>query len=401
MTQKKTVTQKDIDAVWRAEWNRPAPTLHDLFTNRLFLEGYSVFKQYIPAGPVRMLDVGAGTGRYSLKFAQDFPEAQITITDILGESLVLARAYAEELGLQNVTTKREDVNVLSFPDESFDVVFCDVVIQHLPSTANAMKEMTRVLRPGGLIILSAVNKWNPHHLYKRIQEKRGIAYEYGFEQSYARRTLSDLLWRYHCEVVAMDGFYPAYGVFRLRDRIPGFSLLGKMLNRATKLADRASGRAFSKYFGFEIFAVGRKYAITVKHSGVIQLPAFNGRELGTLVTGEFEKSVPFPVKRTYFITDVKEYMSARGGHAHKTLSQVIFCVKGSFRLLLDDGEHQQKIYLRNPAYGIILGPKLWHSMSRFSKDCVILVLASDNYDESDYIRDHQQFLTYINEHPDT
>ena len=82
-------------------------------------------------------------------------------------------------------------------------------------------------------------------------------------------------------------------------------------------------------------------------------------------------------------------------HAHKELEQIIFCINGSFKLLLDDGENQQFIYLSDPNRGIYMGPKLWHKMFEFSSDCIILVFASDLYNEKDYIRNFNEFLDFI------
>jgi dTDP-4-dehydrorhamnose 3,5-epimerase-like enzyme len=87
--------------------------------------------------------------------------------------------------------------------------------------------------------------------------------------------------------------------------------------------------------------------------------------------------------------------AVRGFHAHKKLEQYIFCLSGSFRLLLDDGDIKQSILVDSPYYGIRLGAGLWHSMKKFSRDCVILVLASDYYDEADYIRNYDEFINYV------
>jgi dTDP-4-dehydrorhamnose 3,5-epimerase-like enzyme len=135
--------------------------------------------------------------------------------------------------------------------------------------------------------------------------------------------------------------------------------------------------------------------IKVKNSGIIKLQFIDDFPDGILVIGEAKKNVPFATKRIYYITNLSNPKAIRGKHAHKKLEQYIFCVSGSFRLHLDDGMTKQNITLDSPYYGIRLGPKLWHTMTKFSRDCVILVLASDYYDENDYIRDYEQFLEYI------
>ncbi|MDP2599046.1 MAG: FdtA/QdtA family cupin domain-containing protein, partial [Candidatus Liptonbacteria bacterium] len=104
------------------------------------------------------------------------------------------------------------------------------------------------------------------------------------------------------------------------------------------------------------------------------------------------KNIPFPIRRVYFMNNIKDATAIRGGHAHKKTEQAIFCANGSFLLHLDDGKRKQKVLLNDPANGIILGPKLWHAMSKFSKNCVVLVFASAHYNERDYIRDYDAFL---------
>lgn len=135
----------------------------------------------------------------------------------------------------------------------------------------------------------------------------------------------------------------------------------------------------------------REKEIKVKNSGFVRLQFFNDFPDGNLVIGESGRTIPFDVKRIYFINNLFNDRSIRGKHAHKKLEQVIFCVNGSFTLNLDDGEIKQEIIIDNPYLGIRLGPMLWHTMNNFSSDCVILVLADDYYNESDYIRDYEEF----------
>ena len=135
--------------------------------------------------------------------------------------------------------------------------------------------------------------------------------------------------------------------------------------------------------------------IKVKNSGIIKLQFFNDFPDGNLVIGEAKKNVPFEIKRVYFINNLFNPKAIRGKHAHKRLKQIIFCLNGSFTLSLDDGTNKQKLIMNNPYYGVRLGPKLWHTMTKFSSDCVILVIANDYFKESDYIRNYDKFLKYI------
>lgn len=116
-----------------------------------------------------------------------------------------------------------------------------------------------------------------------------------------------------------------------------------------------------------------------------------GDERGKLIALESFKEIPFDIKRVYYIFDTKQEV-ARGFHAHKNLSQVLICVKGSCRILLDNGKVKENFLLTSPNQGILIKDLIWREMHDFSEDCVLLVLASNYYDESDYIRDYDKFL---------
>lgn len=136
----------------------------------------------------------------------------------------------------------------------------------------------------------------------------------------------------------------------------------------------------------------RSPQLRVRQSGVLPLQVFKDLPDGNLFIAEARQHVPFAVKRIYFINSLANPAAIRGRHAHRRLEQAIFCVSGSFTLQLDDGRTKQRLRLKDPSFGIRLGPMLWHTMSGFSYDCVILVLASDRFKESDYIRDYAEFL---------
>lgn len=131
---------------------------------------------------------------------------------------------------------------------------------------------------------------------------------------------------------------------------------------------------------------------------IIYLQAFSNAPNGQLFIGEELKHIPFVIKRFYFINQLEDSKAVRGKHAHKNLEQVIFCVNGSFELLLDDGENKRTILIDNPSVGVRIRPRMWRTMSKFSPNCVILVVASNHHDENDYIRDYDEFLKYIKEH---
>ena len=117
-----------------------------------------------------------------------------------------------------------------------------------------------------------------------------------------------------------------------------------------------------------------------------------GDERGSLIAIEELKNIPFEIKRVYYIFNTKKNVR-RGFHAHKNLKQVAICVKGSCKFLLDDGkERVDEIVLNKPNKGLLIEEMIWHEMYDFSEDGVLLILASEYYDESDYIRDYEEFL---------
>lgn len=122
--------------------------------------------------------------------------------------------------------------------------------------------------------------------------------------------------------------------------------------------------------------------------------AIKGDSRGSLIALEANKDIPFEIKRVYYIFDTKEGV-VRGHHAHKTLQQVLICVSGSCTMVLDDGKERTEVVLDKPNIGLYVGPNMWHEMKDFSPGAVLLVLASDWYNEADYIRDYSEFLSYL------
>ena len=120
-----------------------------------------------------------------------------------------------------------------------------------------------------------------------------------------------------------------------------------------------------------------------------------GDDRGSLVALEGEKTVPFAIQRVYYLFGTQLGVS-RGFHAHHKLQQVAVCVKGRCRMLLDDGQKREEVWLDSSTKGISLPPMVWHEMHEFSSDCVLLVLASEHYDEKDYIRNYEDFVKLVN-----
>lgn len=115
---------------------------------------------------------------------------------------------------------------------------------------------------------------------------------------------------------------------------------------------------------------------------------------GNLTFLEGERHVPFAIKRVYYLYDVPGG-AERGGHAHLDLHQVIIAMSGSFDVVLDDGRGKRRFHLNRSYYGLYVCPMIWRELDNFSSGSVCLVLASNTYDEADYIRDPGDFASRV------
>ena len=137
-----------------------------------------------------------------------------------------------------------------------------------------------------------------------------------------------------------------------------------------------------------------------KHSvydcNIIELDRHHSDRKGDISVVENGVTIPFDTKRIYYLYDVPGGVS-RGGHAHKGLYQLIFAISGSFTVTLDDGNVKRTFTLNRPYQGLLVKPGIWRELDDFSSGSVCLVLASEKYDEGDYIRTYEEFLKYRSE----
>jgi len=119
-----------------------------------------------------------------------------------------------------------------------------------------------------------------------------------------------------------------------------------------------------------------------------------GDERGSLIAIEEGYNAPFEIKRVYYIFNTKKDV-VRGYHAHINLKQIAIAVKGSCTFVIDNGQKREEILLDNPNKGLLIEGLIWREMKDFSEDCVLLVIASEHYDENDYIRDYQKFIDKV------
>lgn len=120
----------------------------------------------------------------------------------------------------------------------------------------------------------------------------------------------------------------------------------------------------------------------------------HGDERGQLVALEEKKDIPFHIRRVYYMYDTGEGVH-RGSHAHKALEQILICIHGSCKIMLDNGREKKIVSLEKPYEGLYISNDMWREMFDFSSDAVLLVLASDYYDEDDYLRDYDEFLKIV------
>lgn len=126
---------------------------------------------------------------------------------------------------------------------------------------------------------------------------------------------------------------------------------------------------------------------------VLNLQVIND-ERGKLVSLESLKNLPFAIKRVYYMFDTLPDLP-RGFHAHKELEQLVIAIDGACEFVLDDGKNKESVWLNRPDLGLYIGKNMWREMRNFSYGCKLMILASDYYDESEYIRDYAEFLKRV------
>ncbi len=127
---------------------------------------------------------------------------------------------------------------------------------------------------------------------------------------------------------------------------------------------------------------------------IIELDRHHSNRKGDICVVENMVTVPFDVKRIYYLYDIPGGVS-RGGHAHKKLKQLIVALSGSFTVTLDDGIIKRTFFLNRPNQGLLIEPGIWRTLDDFSSGSVCMVLASEVYDNNDYIHNYNEFLGYI------
>ena len=167
-------------------------------------------------------------------------------------------------------------------------------------------------------------------------------------------------------------------------RIVGYTEVASSLANSELKQVPQVARAFEKASTFRRTGLGVGDAAIYHLNCIVDLR-------GTLTVGEFELELPFKPNRYFVVLDVPT-PEVRGQHAHRECHQFLICLKGSCRVLLDDGSDRRDLLLDRPTLGIHMPPMTWGTQYNYSSDAVLLVFASHHYDNADYIRDYEEFL---------
>ncbi|MHB2025443.1 MAG: class I SAM-dependent methyltransferase [Elusimicrobiota bacterium] len=258
-----------MENIWDKNWSSAnqaealkGEALRETLGNRFTKDAYNCFKRFVLQEDRNILEAGCGTGRFCYLFARDFPASKVLGLDASAHSIKLANSFKNLLSSNNLEFKMGDIFKIDFPDNYFDVVFNEGVIEHFALSQDlnykaAFREMVRVAKPGGKILV-AVPNWYcfPHVLYKLL---KGKSYPYGYEKSFTHRELIALGRENGLGQLELAGWLPSYGVSRLGTRYFGlFKLLGKITDKIQTCVDACSGGWFTRKFGFEIVLRGTK-----------------------------------------------------------------------------------------------------------------------------------------------
>jgi ubiquinone/menaquinone biosynthesis C-methylase UbiE len=250
-----------VKQIWSEHWSAATRDATWPLRDRFAVEAFASFREFVTERDATILEVGCGTGRFCAFLSQQHPSAKIVGVDISSSALEVGRRLMSAIGAGNVTLIEASLFQLPFPDGYFDVVLSEGLLclfptNGRPSMQDGFDELLRVLRPNGKIILCLPNRLClPHVGYKWLLEKRGRRYEYGFEKSFGRSELHEVLRVNGVVDPVFAGFYPAYGFYRVASRVPRLRLVGTIMGR---LVDLMNSKFISRVFGFYIVAMGRK-----------------------------------------------------------------------------------------------------------------------------------------------
>jgi len=244
-----------IDDVWDAQWglmekNAVKETAFDSFAKKAF----PCISQWITAKDKKIIEAGSGTGRYCIALAKEYKKSMIIGMDISRNALKLTKKGMQCRGIENLYLVQGDAFRMPFKNDAFDVVYNDGVIEHFINYSAIVKEMARITRKNGHVIV-AVPNWYcfPHTMYKKIVGKR---YVYGYEKSFKKPELIQSFKLNNLYEIENSGFNPVHSICRLSPLLNHF---GKLIDLMFIMPlDKLTNKKISKTFGIEIVVKGVK-----------------------------------------------------------------------------------------------------------------------------------------------
>lgn len=256
------------ETVWNSNWGTKLEAdPHEILGSRFAREAYRCLKAFIDERTDKIiLEAGCGTGRLCCLLARDLPGSQVTGIDVSENSIMAANRVKDFFHIPNVDFRQGDVFRIPFPDNSFDVVYNEGVIEHFsmdhtPNYVDAVREMARVAKKGGAVIAAVPNWYNfPHTLYKWTLQTLGKDYKYGYERSFTHHELMSLFRDTGLSSLSVDGFYTAHGFYRLSGKgiKRVFHMLGRLTDIFENLLPARTRSHFQARFGIEIMIRGVK-----------------------------------------------------------------------------------------------------------------------------------------------
>ena len=245
-------------SIWKKRWARKSKDIMGSTSLDFFaLRAFQVLDKSIGPKDDLILEIGSGTGRFCIALAKKYPSKKIIGIDYTDESVALSNKGAKMRGLSKVEFKKADLFQLPFPDNHFDLVFENGVIEHFKNYPEALLEMKRVVKKGGKIIVN-VNNW---YCFPKTIEKKilGKYYPFGYEKSFKHKEVIKAFKELGLTDIKVFAYNPANSVVR-------FFFFNKIIKRIVslitlfmeKLLDLLSQNRFSKRCGYMIFGVGRK-----------------------------------------------------------------------------------------------------------------------------------------------
>ena len=251
-----------IADLWNSQWTAAPADVAPILGDRFTAEAYRQIAAAVPCHDATVLEAGCGTGRFSALLGSAHPNAEVVGIDVSVAALKTATRIATTLGCRNVRFREASIFELPFPDDSFDYVFNEGVIPLFSERSShthedAVREMCRVAKPGGVVLVSVANWYClPHTAYKWCVNTLGRGYELGYEKSFRHEELRKLLRANGLHDIRFSGFYPSYGLYRLSRKPLGS--LRPVLHRLGTIVDRIERPWLSRRFGFQLVATARK-----------------------------------------------------------------------------------------------------------------------------------------------